>query len=108
VAGILVVFGVILLDKLKIDDPVGAWPVHGLNGIWGGLATGIFGGHPMVAQIIGSIAIPLWGFGTMLVLFLILKAMGILRVTKEEEMKGLDISEHEEEAYYGFDIYTTQ
>jgi len=108
VAGVLVVLGVILLDKLKIDDPVGAWPVHGLNGIWGGLATGIFGGHPMMAQVIGSIAIPLWGFATMLVLFLILKAMGILRVSKEEEMKGLDISEHEEEAYYGFDIYTTQ
>ncbi len=108
VAGILVVLGVKLLDMLKIDDPVGAWPVHGLNGIWGGLATGIFGGHPMVAQIIGSIAIPVWGFVTMLVLFLILKMMGILRVSREDEMKGLDISEHEEEAYHGFQIFSTQ
>ena len=108
VAGILIVAGVKLLDMLKIDDPVGAWPVHGLNGIWGGIATGIFGGHPIVAQIIGSIAIPLWGFATMLVLFLILKAAGILRVSRDEEMKGLDISEHEEEAYHGFQIFSNQ
>ncbi len=108
VAGILVVLGIKLLDMLKIDDPVGAWPVHGLNGIWGGLATGIFGGHPMVAQIIGSIAIPVWGFVTMLVLFYILKAAGILRVSKDDEMKGLDISEHEEEAYHGFQIFSNQ
>ncbi|MCG8345584.1 MAG: ammonium transporter [Chlorobiales bacterium] len=108
VAGILVVAGVKLLDMLKIDDPVGAWPVHGLNGVWGGIATGIFGGHPIVAQIIGSIAIPLWGFATMLVLFLILKAVGILRVSRDEEMKGLDISEHEEEAYHGFQIFSNQ
>ena len=108
VAGILVIAGVKLLDMLKIDDPVGAWPVHGLNGVWGGIATGIFGGHPIVAQIIGSIAIPLWGFATMLVLFLILKAVGILRVSRDEEMKGLDISEHEEEAYHGFQIFSNQ
>lgn len=108
VAGILVVLGVKMLDSLKIDDPVGAWPVHGLNGIWGGLATWIFGGHPMVAQIVGSIAIPLWGFATMFILFSILKAIGMLRVSRDDEMKGLDISEHEEEAYYGFDIFTTR
>ncbi|TCD47488.1 ammonium transporter [Chlorobium sp. N1] len=108
VAGILVVLGVKMLDALKIDDPVGAWPVHGLNGVWGGLATWIFGGHPMVAQIVGSIVIPLWGFATMLVLFLILKSVGMLRVSRDDEMKGLDISEHEEEAYYGFDIFTTR
>ncbi len=108
VAGILVVLGVKMLDAMKIDDPVGAWPVHGLNGIWGGIATGIFGGHPLVAQIIGSIAIPVWGFVTMLVLFLILKAAGILRVSREDEMKGLDISEHEEEAYHGFQIFSNQ
>jgi len=108
VAGILVVLGVKMLDAMKIDDPVGAWPVHGLNGIWGGLATGIFGGHPLIAQIIGSIAIPLWGFATMFILFLILKAAGILRVSKDDEMKGLDISEHEEEAYHGFQIFTNQ
>ena len=101
VAGILVVAGVLLLDKLKIDDPVGAWPVHGLCGIWGGLATGIFGGHPMVAQIIGSVAIPVWAFVTMLVVFLVLKSAGILRVSAEEEQAGLDVSEHGMHAYTG-------
>lgn len=102
VAGILVVLGIIMLDKLKIDDPVGAWPVHGLCGIWGGLATGIFGGHPMGAQITGSIAIPVFAFATMFILFSALKAAGILRVAPEEETRGLDISEHGMHAYDGF------
>jgi Amt family ammonium transporter len=108
VAGILVVFGILLLDKLQIDDPVGAWPVHGLCGIWGGLATGIFGGHSIVAQIIGSVAIPLWAFFTMFILFSILKALNMLRVSEEEEILGLDISEHQEEAYPGFQIFTVE
>jgi Amt family ammonium transporter len=108
VAGILVVFGILLLDKLQIDDPVGAWPVHGLCGIWGGLATGIFGGHSIVAQIIGSVAIPLWAFFTMFILFSTLKALNMLRVSEEEEIIGLDISEHQEEAYSGFQIFTVE
>lgn len=108
VAGILVVAGIKLLDALRIDDPVGAWPVHGLCGIWGGLATGIFGGHPMVAQIVGSLVIPVWAFATMFILFSILKAVGILRVSKEEELRGLDIGEHGEEAYNGFQIFTIE
>lgn len=97
VAGVLVVVGMILLEKLRIDDPVGAWPVHGLCGIWGGLATGIFGaaaGHTIGAQIIGSIAIPVWAFITAYVIFMALKAAGILRVSEEEELEGLDITEH--------------
>lgn len=108
VAGVLVVLGVKLLDVLKIDDPVGAWPVHGLCGVWGGLATWIFGGHPMVAQIVGSVVIPIWAFVTMFILFSILKAVGLLRVTPEEEVRGLDIGEHGEEAYSGFQIFTTE
>ena len=108
VAGILVVFGILLLDKLQIDDPVGAWPVHGLCGIWGGLAAGIFGGHPIVAQIIGSVAIPLWSFLTMFILFSALKALNMLRVSEEDEILGLDISEHQEEAYPGFQIFTVE
>lgn len=108
VAGILVVLGVKLLDALKIDDPVGAFPVHGLCGVWGGLATWIFGGHPMVAQIVGSLVIPIWAFATMFILFSILKAAGILRVSEAEELRGLDIGEHGEEAYSGFQIFTTQ
>lgn len=94
VAGVLVVLGVILLEKLKIDDPVGAWPVHGLCGIWGGLAAGIFGGHPLGAQIIGSLTIPAWSFVTAFALFYVLKLAGILRVSMEEEIEGLDLTEH--------------
>lgn len=99
VAGVLVVIGMRLLESLKIDDPVGAWPVHGLCGIWGGIATGIFGGHPLGAQIIGSLAIPVWAFVTSLVLFYIIKAVGVLRVSPEEEELGLDVSEHGGSAY---------
>ncbi len=99
VAGLLVGVGIDLLEAAKIDDTVGAWPVHGFVGIWGGLATGIFGGHPMVAQIVGSIAIPLWAFATSFVLFTVLKAVGMLRVSPEEEQAGLDISEHGMGAY---------
>ncbi|MBT8043187.1 MAG: ammonium transporter [Pontiella sp.] len=112
VAGILVVAGVKLLDMFQIDDPVGAFPVHGLCGVWGGIATAIFGSYGdgygnWLAQIVGSIAIPVWAFVTMFILFSILKAIGMLRVSKEEELRGLDIGEHGEEAYNGFQIFTT-
>jgi len=112
VAGVLVVLGVKLLDKLKIDDPVGAFPVHGLCGVWGGLATALFGSYDLgtatwKAQIIGSLAIPIWAFVTMFILFKILKSIGMLRVSREEELRGLDIGEHGEEAYNGFQIFTT-
>ena len=96
IAGILVVLGNILLVKFKLDDAVGAWPVHGLCGIWGGIATGIFGGHPLGVQILGSLAIPAWAFVTMFFLFSALKYAGVLRVSREEEMEGLDIGEHGE------------
>jgi Amt family ammonium transporter len=99
IAGILVVLATQLLERLKIDDPVGAWPVHGVCGIWGGLAAGIFGGKPLVAQIIGSLAIPIWAFVTCFVLFSILKAINVWRVAPEEEMEGLDRSEHGVSAY---------
>ncbi len=112
IAGVLVVAGVKLLDMLKIDDPVGAFPVHGLCGVWGGIALAIFGEYGdgygnWAAQIAGCIAIPLWAFVTMFILFSILKAIGLLRVSKEEELRGLDIGEHGEEAYNGFQIFTT-
>lgn len=95
VAGVLVVLGTILLEKLKIDDAVGAWPVHGLCGIWGGIATGIFGiDKALGPQIVGTLAITAWAFITMLGLFYALKAMGILRVSIEEEVEGLDLTEH--------------
>lgn len=108
VAGVLVTLGVKMLDALKIDDPVGAFPVHGLCGVWGGLATWIFGGHPMIAQIVGSVVIPIWAFVCMFILFTILKKLNALRVSPEEEMRGLDIGEHGEEAYSGFQLWTVQ
>jgi len=106
VAGVLVIAGVVMLDKLKIDDPVGAWPVHGLCGIWGCLAIGILpndylkdGVTTFAIQATGALSICAWGFATMFILFSILKAAGILRVSPEEEQAGLDISEHGMQAY---------
>lgn len=106
VAGVLIIFGILLLDKLKIDDPVGAWPVHGLCGMWGCMAIGILpnthladGTTSFGIQLLGTLSICTWSFVTMLVLFSVMKAMGILRVTPAEEQKGLDISEHGMQAY---------
>ena len=108
VAGILVVASIILLEKLKIDDPVGAFPVHGVCGLWGGLATGIFGDIPeeemtragfFMVQLQSSVIIIAWAFVTMLALFFVLKAIGMLRVSAEEEIEGLDIGEHGMQAY---------
>jgi len=108
ISGALVVIGIVILDKMKIDDPVGAWPVHGLCGIWGGIATGIFGALPdgiestaafIQVQAIGTVAIVAWAFLTMFALFFVLKMVGFLRVSAEEEQAGLDISEHGMHAY---------
>ena len=100
IAGVLVVGGIILLDKLRIDDPVGAFPVHGICGVWGGIATGLFGAEKaLFPQVVGSLVVPAWAFFTMLGVFLTLRAIGILRVSAEEEQAGLDISEHGMHAY---------
>ncbi len=109
IAGILVVAGIMLLEKLKIDDPVGAWPVHGLCGVWGGIATGLFGAIPeafgdnrfqfVLVQCGATAIICAWAFVTMFGLFLALKAIGVLRVSAEEEHAGLDMSEHGMHAY---------
>lgn len=101
IAGVLVILATLLLERLKIDDPVGAWPVHGVCGIWGGIAAGIFGGKPLVAQIVGSVAIPIWAFVTCFILFAILKSINVWRVSPEEELEGLDLSEHGVSAYGG-------
>ncbi|GIK71474.1 MAG: ammonium transporter [Chloroflexota bacterium] len=99
IGGVIMVLATMLLERLKIDDPVGAWPVHGATGIWGGLAAAIFGGHNLVTQIIGSIAIPAWAFITCFILFSVLKALNQLRVSPEEEEIGLDLTEHGTGAY---------
>lgn len=103
VAGALIIGGVMLLDKLQIDDPVGAFPVHGLCGVWGCLSIGIL--HPEAAsfwvQFKGTLFICGWSFVTMFILFSVLKGMGVLRVTEAEEQKGLDVSEHGMQAYGG-------
>nr|WP_146402218.1 ammonium transporter [Pseudobythopirellula maris] len=106
VSGVLVIVGVMILDKLKIDDPVGAWPVHGLCGLWGCIAIGILpngyleaGDTNLVVQTVSAVAICAWAFFTMLLLFSVLKAFGLLRVSVEEEQQGLDVSEHGMSAY---------
>lgn len=126
VGGVLVVFSVIFIDKvLKIDDPVGAVSVHGVCGAWGTLACGLFnaekilglgeangglfygGGMSQVfTQFLGVGAAFLWAFITGLILFNIIKATIGIRVSPEDELKGLDITEHGMEAYDGFQIFS--
>jgi ammonium transporter, Amt family len=109
VAGVLVVLSVIGLDRIKIDDPVGAISVHLTCGIWGTLAVGIWGADKsFLAQLIGVAAYGAFCFLAAMVIFGILKATLGLRVDADEEIRGLDIGEHGMEAYAGFEIYTTQ
>ena len=130
VAGLLVVFGVWILDyKLHVDDPVGAVAVHCMNGIWGTIAVGLFatesapgvkdllasgsmagtglfygGGFKLLGiQLVGFLSVAAWAAITMTLVFLAIKAIFGLRVTEEEEIIGLDAKEHGlETAYAGF------
>ena len=124
VAGLLVVFGVWLLDfKLHIDDPVGAVAVHMMNGIWGTIATGLFatttapgndsvvglfyggGFHQLGLQLLGFVTVAAWTTVTMIIVFTVIKAIFGLRVSEEEELEGLDSTEHGlASAYSGFSI----
>jgi Amt family ammonium transporter len=110
IAGAIVVFSVLFFDKLKIDDPVGAISVHGVCGIFGTLAVGIFGalagGAQLVSQIKGVIAVGLFAFVFAFVVFYVIKLTMGLRVSKEEEIEGLDIGEHGNEAYPDFTAST--
>jgi len=109
VAGVLVVFAVITIDKARLDDPVGAISVHLVCGIWGTLAAGIFGdGKSLGAQIVGVLAVGAACFISAFVLFKAIKAVMGLRVSPEEEIQGLDIGEHGQEAYAGFQIWRTE
>lgn len=128
VAGVVVVLGVDLLEYLRIDDPIGAVPVHGLCGIWGTISLGLFatgefgvsgatgpdistkyaglfyhgGTDLLVAQIAGSAIITISTFVVAMILMLAVKATGLLRVSREGELEGLDIHEHGLPAYPEF------
>jgi len=103
VGGVLVVFSILGLDRLKIDDPVGAISVHGVVGIWGCLivpatnADATFG-----AQLLGVVSIFAWVFIASLIIWGIIKAVMGLRVSEEEEYEGVDIAECGLEAYPEF------
>jgi Amt family ammonium transporter len=102
ISGIIVVFSVVIIDKLKIDDPVGAISVHGVCGNWGTIAVGIFGGMNLVTQVIGTVAISVFAFVASFIIFLVVKMVLGLRVSEEEEIGGLDVGEHGAEAYPDF------
>jgi Amt family ammonium transporter len=127
VAGVIVYLGAELLEHLRIDDPIGAVPVHGFNGIWGTLSLGLFatgefglsgtvvpdnssnaqlagllyggGTKVLVAQCIGSAIVTVSTFIVALIVMKVLSAMGTLRVSKEGEEYGLDLHEHGISAY---------
>jgi Amt family ammonium transporter len=103
VGGVLVVFSIITLDKLKIDDPVGAISVHGVVGIWGLLAVTLSNSDStLLAQLIGIGVIFGWVFGAAFVTWLIIKVVMGLRVSEEEEYNGVDLTECGLEAYPEF------
>jgi len=101
IGGLIVVFSIITLDKLNIDDPVGAISAHGTAGVWGLLAVTLTGGS-LGAQLYGIIVIFLWTFITSFIIWKIIHSIYGLRVTEEEEEEGVDISECGLEAYPEF------
>ncbi len=123
IAGVIVVFGLLLWDRLQIDDPVGAISVHGLCGIWGTLAVGLWGleglGAPadglfvggglsvLGIQALGTIACLGFVAVTMWVTFKVIDVTLGLRVSRDAELRGLDVREHGMESYAGFQIFVT-
>jgi Amt family ammonium transporter len=121
IAGIIVSVGVPFIDKLVVDDPVGAVSVHCLNGIWGTLAVGLFGKSELGlardglfygggltqlgVQFLGILVVALFILATIAPMFLLLKRANILRVSRVEELRGLDIDEHGIESYPEFQIF---
>jgi Amt family ammonium transporter len=131
IAGVIVVVAVDVLEALRIDDPIGAVPVHGICGIWGTISLGLFacgqygatgpmapdhsapltglfyggGTTVLVAQMIGSAIITTATFSVALALMYAVKAMGFLRVELEGEIQGLDLFEHGIPAYPEYALY---
>jgi Amt family ammonium transporter len=121
--GVLVVLGTLLLDKIGIDDPVGAVPVHAMNGILGTITVGIFG-HKALGlandgllhgggfgqlkiQLLGVVTVVIFVSVVMFIVFKTIDKLVGLRVSREEELKGLDVTQHGMEAYGGFQIFST-
>jgi Amt family ammonium transporter len=103
VGGVIVVFSIVTLDKLKIDDPVGAISVHGVVGLWGLLAVPLTNDVASFSgQILGALTIFIWVFGASFVVWFILKQVMGIRVSEEEEYEGVDLSECGMEAYPEF------
>jgi Amt family ammonium transporter len=101
--GVLVVFSILTLDKLKIDDPVGAISVHGVVGLLGLILVPFTNdGSSLSGQLIGAATIFVWVFVTSLVAWMILKAVMGIRVSEEEEYEGVDLAECGMEAYPEF------
>ncbi len=110
ISGVIVVLSVVFIDtKLKIDDPVGAISVHLVCGIWGTLAVGIFSNEfSFVAQLIGVSAIGAFAVVSSFIFFYILKQTIGVRVDLDEEKKGLDLGEHSQDAYHGFQFFSNE
>ena len=103
IGGVLVVFSILFLDKLKIDDPVGAISVHGVVGLLGLLLVPITNdGSSFSGQIVGALTIFVWVFVTSLIVWFAIKAIIGVRVSEEEEFEGVDIAECGMEAYPEF------
>lgn len=105
IAGVLVVFAILFFDKVKLDDPVGAISVHGVCGVWGTVAVGIFSTneeHSFMTQLIGTVSIAVFTFVFTMIVFGLIKVIMGVRVTEEEEDIGLDLTEHGMECYPNF------
>ncbi|NJP04905.1 MAG: ammonium transporter [Chloroflexaceae bacterium] len=110
IGGGVIFYGSMLLEKMKIDDPVGAVPVHLMCGIWGTLSLGLFSTDSglittgqtgqFLSQVIGVVACGVWTAGTAFILFMAIKATVGLRVSTEEENRGLDAGKHGALAYF--------
>jgi ammonium transporter, Amt family len=126
IAGVLVVVAVMMFDRLHLDDPVGALSVHLVNGVFGTICVGLFaqdkitgtatgnglffgGGFKLLgAQLAAVISVAVFVFAAAAVTWLILRATIGIRVSREEELRGLDIGEHGNDAYAGFQVFATE